>query len=37
VLLPGSTFERTFDQPGTYEYVCAVHPYMTGKVVVRAK
>jgi YVTN family beta-propeller protein len=36
VLLPGRTFVRTFDRPGTYDYVCAVHPYMQGKVVVRA-
>jgi YVTN family beta-propeller protein len=36
VLLPGATFARTFDRPGTYDYVCAVHPYMQGKIVVRA-
>jgi YVTN family beta-propeller protein len=36
LLLPGATFQRTFDKPGTYDYVCAVHPYMSGKVVVRA-
>jgi YVTN family beta-propeller protein len=35
VLLPGASFTRTYDKPGTYEYVCAVHPYMSGKVVVR--
>ena len=35
VLLPGASFQRVYDQPGTYDYVCAVHPYMTGKVVVR--
>lgn len=29
------TWERTFDQPGTYEYVCSLHPGMTGTVVVR--
>jgi len=34
-LLPGATFERRFDRAGTYEYVCSVHPYMTGRVVVR--
>jgi YVTN family beta-propeller protein len=37
VLLPGKTFERTFDKPGSYDYYCAVHPYMTGKVIVQAK
>jgi plastocyanin len=31
------TFRRTFDQPGTYDYACALHPQMTGRVVVTAK
>ena len=35
-LLPGAAFTRRFDKPGTYEYNCSVHPYMTGRVVVRA-
>ena len=35
LLLPGATFERRFDQPGTYDYVCSVHPFMRGKVVVK--
>lgn len=29
-----STWSMTFDTPGTYEYYCAYHPSMTGKVVV---
>lgn len=33
-LLPGASFSRTFDRPGTYDYVCPVHPYMSAKVVV---
>jgi len=37
VLLPGETVSRVYDAPGTYEYVCAVHPYMTGRVVVSAR
>ena len=37
LMLPGATFSRRFDQPGTYDYNCAVHPYMIGRVVVRAK
>ncbi|MGH8616323.1 MAG: cytochrome D1 domain-containing protein [Burkholderiales bacterium] len=37
VLLPGAAFSRVFEQPGTYDYVCSVHPYMTGKVTVRAR
>lgn len=36
VLLPGAAFSRTYGEAGTFDYVCAVHPYMTGKVVVRA-
>jgi plastocyanin len=36
-LLPGASFSRQFDRPGTYEYNCSVHPYMTGRVVVRAQ
>ena len=34
VLLPGASFQRRYDKPGTYDYVCAVHPYMVGKVIV---
>ncbi len=30
----GGTYTRTFDQAGTYAYHCAVHPSMTGTVVV---
>jgi plastocyanin len=37
LLLPGASFSRRFDRPGTYDYSCAVHPYMTGRVVVRAE
>jgi YVTN family beta-propeller protein len=36
LLLPGKTFSRTFDKPGTYEYACSTHPYMMGKVLVSA-
>lgn len=28
-------FSFTFTKPGTYEYFCAIHPRMTGKVVVQ--
>jgi plastocyanin len=36
-LYPGSgnTFTMTFQKPGTYDYVCIVHPYMTGRVIVK--
>jgi plastocyanin len=37
LLLPGASFSRQFDRPGSYDYSCAVHPYMTGRVVVRAQ
>jgi plastocyanin len=26
----------TFDQPGKYEYVCGLHPFMRGQVIVQA-
>ena len=29
-------FSFTFTTPGTYDYICSVHPYMTGAVVVEA-
>jgi len=29
------TFSFTFDKAGTYTYICSVHPYMTGKIVVQ--
>ena len=35
-LLSGASFSRTFDKPGTYDYICSVHPFMKGKVLVRA-
>ena len=30
----GSVFTHRFEEPGTYEYYCALHPSMTGTVVV---
>ena len=30
----GGTFERTFDEPGEFPYVCGIHNYMTGTVTV---
>jgi plastocyanin len=29
------SFSFTFQDPGTYEYFCSVHPKMTGKIVVK--
>jgi plastocyanin len=34
-LMPGTTYRRRFDQPGTYPYFCVPHPNMTGVIVVR--
>ena len=31
---PGDTFENAFDTPGEYGYHCAIHPFMTGRVIV---
>lgn len=31
----GSTFSFTFDTPGTYNYSCAIHPYMSGQIIVQ--
>jgi plastocyanin len=28
-------FSETFTAPGEYEYFCSIHPYMTGKIVVK--
>jgi YVTN family beta-propeller protein len=35
-LAPEQKFTRVFDRPGTYEYFCSFHPYMTGRVIVSA-
>jgi plastocyanin len=33
-LAGGDTFEHTFEEAGTFDYVCTVHPGMEGSVVV---
>ena len=30
----GEKFTTVFDKPGTYDYLCVVHPHMRGKIVV---
>lgn len=32
---PIGTFSVTFDKAGTYDYLCVIHPWMTGQVVVK--
>ena len=36
-LYPGSgnTFTMIFQKAGTYDYLCIIHPYMTGRVIVK--
>ena len=34
VLDTGDTFSFTFTTPGVYEYLCSLHPHMTGTIVV---
>ena len=36
LLNTGQKYSYTFTTPGTYEYYCAVHASMTGKIVVTA-
>ena len=31
----GEKYTCVFDQPGTYKYICAVHPHMEGTVIVK--
>jgi plastocyanin len=31
----GASFSYTFDQPGTYDYFCRIHPGMNGQVIVQ--
>ena len=36
ILNTGDTFSYTFDQAGTFNYICSVHPNMTAQIVVTA-
>jgi plastocyanin len=31
----GDSFSTEFTKPGTYDYYCALHPHMTGKIIVK--
>ncbi len=33
-LKKGETFSYTFNKPGTFNYICTIHPYMKGKIIV---
>ncbi|KKH50428.1 hypothetical protein EO93_07595 [Methanosarcina sp. 1.H.A.2.2] len=32
-LQKGETFTYTFEEEGTYEYICKIHPWMAGEVI----
>jgi plastocyanin len=32
---PITSFTMTFENPGTYNYICVIHPWMTGTVMVK--
>ncbi len=34
-LKKGETYSKTFNDAGTFDYVCSIHPGMKGKVIVR--
>src|SRR5215211_5182284 len=34
VIQPGDSFSFTFDEAGSFDYVCQLHPQMTGRIVV---
>src|SRR5947209_17543648 len=34
LIKPGGTFQFTFQNAGTYDYFCIVHPWMTAQVIV---
>ncbi len=34
LLSKGQTYSYTFNEPGTFEYFCMIHPSMKGKVIV---
>ena len=31
----GEKYSFVFDKPGTYEYICSIHPHMHGMIVVK--
>jgi plastocyanin len=37
ILVFGATYQRVFDSPGVFDYVCTIHPGMVGRVTVTAR
>jgi plastocyanin len=35
ILKDGGTYSKTFDQAGTFSYICGIHPNMKGTVIVQ--
>jgi plastocyanin len=35
ILKNGTSYSKTFDKTGTFDYECGIHPYMKGKVMVK--
>lgn len=33
-VMPGSSYSATFERAGAFDYLCAIHPYMAGKIIV---
>lgn len=33
-VMPGNGYMASFDRPGAYDYLCSIHPYMSGKILV---
>ena len=31
------TFSHTYSAPGEYPYICTIHPYMVGKIIVKPR
>lgn len=34
-LSKGQSYTMTFTKPGTYSYICTIHPYMKGTIIVK--
>ncbi len=35
--MPTKSYSSKFDEAGSYDYFCSIHPYMTGKIMVRER